>query len=37
MPVASICVHGDTPGAVSIARAVREALNGTEEGVASFA
>jgi UPF0271 protein len=26
MPVESVCVHGDTPGAVELARAVREAL-----------
>jgi UPF0271 protein len=26
MPVESICVHGDTPGAVELARAVRGAL-----------
>ncbi len=26
MPVESICVHGDTPGAVQLARAVRSAL-----------
>ena len=25
-PVESICVHGDTPGAVELARAVRAAL-----------
>ncbi|SFF36618.1 LamB/YcsF family protein [Blastococcus tunisiensis] len=28
MPVESICVHGDTPGAAAIARAVRAALTG---------
>jgi UPF0271 protein len=28
MPVESICVHGDTPGAVELARAVRSALEG---------
>lgn len=27
-PVDSICVHGDTPGAVALARAVRDALTG---------
>jgi UPF0271 protein len=26
MPVESICVHGDTPGAVEVARAVRTAM-----------
>ena len=26
MPVESVCVHGDTPGAVALARAVRDAL-----------
>ena len=26
MPVESVCVHGDTPGAVEMARAVRTAL-----------
>ena len=26
MPVQSLCVHGDTPGAVAIAAAVRSAL-----------
>jgi 5-oxoprolinase (ATP-hydrolysing) subunit A len=29
--VSSICVHGDTPGAVAIASAVRHAL--THEGI----
>jgi UPF0271 protein len=32
MPVDSICVHGDSPGAVAVARAVRSAL--TDAGVA---
>jgi UPF0271 protein len=32
MPVRSVCVHGDTPGAVEIARAVRSAL--AEAGLA---
>jgi UPF0271 protein len=32
MPVESVCVHGDTPGAVELARAVRAAL--TAAGVA---
>jgi UPF0271 protein len=26
LDVASVCVHGDTPGAVDLARAVRSAL-----------
>lgn len=34
---ASICVHGDTPGAVAIARAVRAALAGAGADVAAFA
>lgn len=34
---ASICVHGDTPGAVAIARAVRAALAGAGVDVAAFA
>lgn len=33
----SICVHGDTPGAVDIARSVREALAGAGLTLASFA
>ena len=33
----SLCVHGDTPGAVAIARAVREALAGAGVRVAAFA
>jgi len=33
----SICVHGDTPGAVAIARRVREALTGAGVALASFA
>ncbi len=33
----SICVHGDTPGAVGIARAVRAALAGAGVAVAAFA
>lgn len=35
-PVASICVHGDTPGAVELARRVRAALTGAGLGVAPF-
>ncbi|MGR7026885.1 LamB/YcsF family protein [Geodermatophilus sp. URMC 62] len=33
----SICVHGDTPGAVAIARRVREALTGAGIDLAPFA
>lgn len=32
----SVCVHGDTPGAVDIARAVRSALDGAGVAVAAF-
>ena len=35
LDVASLCVHGDTPGAVDIARAVREALAAAEISVVS--
>jgi 5-oxoprolinase (ATP-hydrolysing) subunit A len=35
--VASICVHGDTPGAVSVARAIRDALTGRGVRLAPFA
>ncbi|GAA4973478.1 5-oxoprolinase subunit PxpA [Kineococcus glutinatus] len=35
--VGSVCVHGDTPGAVAIARAVREALAAAGVGIAPFA
>jgi len=34
---ASICVHGDTPGALAMARSVRTALEGAGVRVASFA
>lgn len=34
--VASVCVHGDTPGAVGIARAVRAALSAAGIDVAAF-
>jgi 5-oxoprolinase (ATP-hydrolysing) subunit A len=27
MPVRSVCLHGDTPGAVELARAVRTAMD----------
>jgi UPF0271 protein len=33
----SICVHGDSPGAVAIARAVREAFEASSIAVRSFA
>ena len=32
----SICVHGDTPGAVDLARAVRSALDAAGVGVYRF-
>jgi UPF0271 protein len=35
-PVASLCLHGDTPGAVALARAVRAALNGAGVALAPF-
>ncbi|MDQ3166758.1 MAG: LamB/YcsF family protein [Actinomycetota bacterium] len=35
--VDSICVHGDTPGAVALARAVREALSKAEIELRAFA
>ncbi len=37
MPVESVCVHGDTPGAVALARAVRDALDAAGVTVARFA
>jgi 5-oxoprolinase (ATP-hydrolysing) subunit A len=37
LPVESVCVHGDTPGAVEVARAVRAALAGAGLGPAPFA
>jgi UPF0271 protein len=37
MPVRSICVHGDTPGAVELARAVRAALEDAGLRLAPFA
>jgi 5-oxoprolinase (ATP-hydrolysing) subunit A len=36
-PFRSVCVHGDTPGAVTLARAVREALERAGVHVAPFA
>jgi UPF0271 protein len=32
----SICVHGDSPGAVAMAAAVREALNAADITTAAF-
>jgi UPF0271 protein len=37
MPVESVCVHGDTPGAVAMAGAVRDALQAAGVALASFA
>ena len=37
MPVESVCVHGDTPGAAELARAVRTALTTAGIGVRPFA
>jgi UPF0271 protein len=34
--VASICVHGDTPGAVDLAARVRSALIGADRSVVPF-
>ena len=34
--VETLCVHGDTPGAADIARAVRDAFRGANVKVASF-
>jgi len=36
VPVSSICLHGDSPGAVGLARAVRAALRATGVDVAPF-
>jgi UPF0271 protein len=36
LPVDSICVHGDTPGAVAAARAVRAAIEAAGHAVAAF-
>ena len=36
MPVESVCVHGDTPGAVGLARAVRSALADAGVSLAPF-
>lgn len=37
LPAESVCVHGDTPGAVEIARAVRRALDAVGVSVRAFA
>jgi 5-oxoprolinase (ATP-hydrolysing) subunit A len=37
MPVESVCVHGDTPGAVALARAVRGALEAAGLPLGPFA
>jgi len=37
MPVESVCVHGDTPGAVASARAVRAAIEAAGVALAPFA
>jgi 5-oxoprolinase (ATP-hydrolysing) subunit A len=37
VPVRSLCVHGDTPGAVTLARAVRDALERAGVAVTPFA
>jgi UPF0271 protein len=37
MPVRSVCVHGDTPGAVDLARSVRTALEDAGLAVSAFA
>ncbi len=37
VPARSVCVHGDTPGAVDLARAVRAGLRGAGVTVAPFA
>jgi UPF0271 protein len=36
MPVESVCVHGDTPGAVALARAVRAGLAEVDVPVRAF-
>ncbi len=37
VPVASVCLHGDTPGAVALARAVRAGLTSAGVTIAPFA
>jgi UPF0271 protein len=34
--VDTLCIHGDTPGAADLARAVRDALRGANVKVAPF-
>jgi UPF0271 protein len=36
VPVRTLCVHGDTPGAVTLARAIRQALEASGVAVAPF-
>ena len=36
LEVDTLCVHGDTPGAADIAKAVREALNDAKIKVVAF-
>jgi UPF0271 protein len=36
VPLESLCIHGDTPGAVELARRVREALDGAGIGLRPF-
>ena len=36
VPAGSVCVHGDSPGAVALARAVRDALDAEGVAVRSF-
>ena len=36
LEVDTLCVHGDTPGAADIARAVRDALSSAKVKVAPF-
>jgi UPF0271 protein len=37
VPAASVCVHGDTPGAVLLARRIRRKLEDAGIAVAAFA
>ena len=37
LPVASLCVHGDTPGAVGLTRADRDALETASVHIGAFA
>jgi UPF0271 protein len=36
LQIASLCVHGDTPGAAQLARAVREGLAAAGVGLQAF-